>query len=65
LEIGSVVYTMHLSKTGDFVRKFVDNLGGRVVFEKKYKFQIKHTFNFHKKEKTEFEITVFKVMVIK
>lgn len=65
LEIGSVVYTLHLSKTADFVRKFVDNLGGRVVFEKKYKFQIKHTFNFHKKEKAEFEITVFKVMVIK
>lgn len=65
LEIGSVVYTLHLSKTADFVRKFVDNLDGRVVFEKKYKFQIKHTFNFHKKEKAEFEITVFKVMVIK
>jgi len=62
LEIGSIVYTLHLSKTGDFVRKFVDNLGGRVVFEKKYKFQIRHTFNFHTKEKKEFTVTLFKVI---
>ncbi len=65
LEIGSVVYTLHLSKTEDFVRKTVEKLGGRVVFEKKYKFQIRHTFNFHKKEKAEFEVTLFKVKVIK
>jgi putative methylase len=65
LEIGSVVYTLHLSKTADFVRKFVDNLGGRVIFEKKYKFQIKHIFNFHKKKKAEFDVILLKVMVIK
>lgn len=62
LKIGSIVYTLHLSKTGDFVRKFVGNLGGRVVFEKKYKFQIRHTFNFHTKEKKEFTVTLFKVI---
>lgn len=62
LEIGSVVYTLHLSKTEDFVRKSLEKLDGTVVFEKKYKFQIRHTFNFHKKEKAEFDVTLFKVV---
>jgi len=58
---GKVVYSIHLSKTEEFIELLVDKLGGKLVWKKKYIFPINRMFFFHTKEKMNFEVTLFKI----
>lgn len=58
-EIAKVVYTLHNANTENFVRKFVR---GKITFEKKYDFRIKHLFSFHRKKEIEQEVILFRIL---
>ncbi|MDI6707617.1 MAG: METTL5 family protein [Candidatus Thermoplasmatota archaeon] len=60
LELAPVVYSFHLTETKNFVKAFVESLNAGITFEKIYKFPIKYTFKFHRKEKLEFEVSLFR-----
>ncbi|MEW6069169.1 MAG: METTL5 family protein [Candidatus Thermoplasmatota archaeon] len=60
LELAPVVYSFHLAETKNFVKSFVESLNANITFEKIYKFPIKYTFKFHRKEKLEFRVSLFK-----
>ncbi|MFQ6060231.1 MAG: METTL5 family protein [Thermoplasmata archaeon] len=62
LSISPVVYSLHLSKTEDFVRRKAYLLGARITHSKKYKFLIPHTFHFHEKREKEFDVTLFRLV---
>ncbi|MFO7618195.1 MAG: METTL5 family protein [Thermoplasmata archaeon] len=62
MEIADVVYSMHNSCTAKFLRAKVSNAGRSVELEKKYKFEIRHTFDFHTKEKAFFEVTLMRTV---
>lgn len=57
-EIAHVVYSLHLSKTIDFVLRNIAYCGATVTMTKSYKFIIPHTYAFHRKEKKDFEVTM-------
>jgi putative methylase len=62
LAISPVVYSLHLTKTEDFVTKEADLLGARITHSKKYKFSIPHTYEFHEKKEKEFDVTLFRLV---
>jgi putative methylase len=62
LELAEVTYSLHLAKTQEFVRLLVEKLGGKIDITKSYEFPIKHMFEFHKKEKVEYTITLFRIV---
>jgi len=61
-EIAKVVYTLHLSKTIPFIEKMISSLNGEITYYKDYIFPIKHTFDFHDKEKVNYEVTLLRIL---
>ena len=61
LAISPVVYSLHLSKTEEFITKEADLLGARITLTKEYRFPIPHTYPFHKKREKEFDVTLFRL----
>ncbi len=61
LSIGRTVYTIHNSRTERFVQREIEVLGGTVTSKKNYQFEIKHTFDFHRKERETFDVTLFRI----
>ncbi len=62
LSIAPVVYSLHLSKTEDFIAKEADLLGARITHTKNYKFLIPYTHPFHKKKDKGFDVTLFRLV---
>ena len=60
-EIAAVIYSLHLTKTVPFIEKMVSSLESKIDFRKNYKFPIKHTFDFHNKEKVEYDVTLLRI----
>jgi putative methylase len=61
LELSNIIYSLHLSKTDEFIELLVKKLGGEVLWKKRYIFPIAHMFAFHSKEKVNYEVTLFKI----
>lgn len=60
LECAPVVYSLHLSETRGFVRKLCAELGVGVQEVKNYKFEVRHMFPFHTREKRHFDVSLFR-----
>ena len=61
LELSSVIYSLHLTKTISFIKKLVEKNSGNIIFCKDYNFPIKWSFDFHKKNKINYEVTLLKI----
>jgi putative methylase len=61
LSLSNVVYSLHLTKTQDFIEKETSKLGGIITDRKTYEFEIRYTFEFHEKEKAHFDVTLFRI----
>ena len=61
LAISKVVYSLHLTKTREFIDREVRKLGAMITHTNRYEFEIKHTFEFHTKEKERFDVTMFRM----
>jgi putative methylase len=61
LEIAAVVYTMHNSKTMDFLEKEVGALGRTITHRKHYSFEIRHSFRFHRKERESIDVALLRI----
>jgi putative methylase len=57
-EIAPVVYSLHLSKTQDFVMRNIEYCGATVTLTKSYKLLMPHTYPFHRKDRKDFEVTM-------
>jgi putative methylase len=62
MEIADVVYSMHNSGTMDFLRAKISKSGWQFSLERNYKFEIRHTFDFHRKEKQYFDVTMMRMV---
>ncbi len=58
---GKVIYSLHLSKTEEFVSLLVGKLGGEILWKKVYRFPIEHMFKFHTRETVVYDVTLFKI----
>jgi len=61
-ESANVSYSFHMAETRDFVIDYYERLGGKVSHEFFYKFPIKHSYDFHKKESKDIEVIVLRVI---
>ncbi len=61
MESGDVIYTIHMSETREFIEKLANGQGFKIDMKRKYPFEIRHTFKFHKKEKQIFDVTMFRL----
>ncbi len=61
ISIADTIYTIHNSRTEDFIRNEVKKLGGIVTLTKEYEFEIRHTFDFHREERVFFNVTLFRI----
>ncbi len=61
LELASVSYSLHLAETQEFVESLVRSHNAKGEAQKRYKFEIPHTFAFHKKAKKDVEVILFRV----
>jgi putative methylase len=52
------VYSLHNARTVEFLTRMVTAMGGEVFFQKRYKFEIPHMFEFHDKRKKEIEVAL-------
>ena len=60
-EISKMIYSLHLTKTIDFIEKMISSLSGEIKYYKKYVFPIKHTFSFHNKQSSKIDITLLRI----
>jgi len=61
-EIANIIYSLHLTKTIDFIEKMVLSLGGEISYYKKYVFPIKWSYEFHKKKKVNYDVTLLRII---
>ncbi len=61
IEISTVVYSLHLAGTEGFVMSLIASTGASGEIQKRYKFEIPHTFAFHKKAKADVEVALFRI----
>ncbi|RLF39839.1 MAG: RNA methylase [Thermoplasmata archaeon] len=50
MDIASTIYSLHLTKTLNFIRQLVESKGREINFEKEYRFPIRRMFFFHNRE---------------
>ena len=61
-ELSNVIYSLHLTKTIEFIEKMIASLDGEITFVKEYIFPIKHTYFFHKKKSLDCEVTLLRIL---
>jgi putative methylase len=62
MEIAHSTYSLHLAGTEDFVMSLIRSAGGSAAIQKRYKFEIPHTFAFHRKAKAVVEVALFRIV---
>lgn len=61
MELSDCVYSIHMANTLDFVEKYSLKNGRNVTYSKTYKYEILHTFSFHKKKKHTVDIVAVNI----
>lgn len=61
VDIAGVVYSFHKAETEEFVRKKVEELGRKATHILRYRFPIPHMFDFHRSEKEEVDVALFRI----
>jgi putative methylase len=59
-----VIYSLHLAETEPFVRTLYEKLGAEVLGSKTYKFEIPHTYQFHRRENEEIEVVALRAGMV-
>ncbi|MEF8873049.1 MAG: METTL5 family protein [Candidatus Thermoplasmatota archaeon] len=57
------VYSLHNAKTVDFLEKFIKDRGHCIFWEKRYMFEINRQFDYHEKEKENFEVVLLGINI--
>ena len=61
MALSECVYSIHMAETLDFVEGFCAERGRSVTWRKTYKYEIPHTFSFHKKAKMSVDVAVVNI----
>lgn len=61
MKVGRVVYTFHNAETEAWVNGKVAEQGGTVTDRLRYAFPIPHTFDFHRKERVDVPVVLFRI----
>ena len=58
MELSDSVYSIHMETTFPFLQKYVRERGKEIVYHKRYKYQIPHTFSFHSKREHDVDVVM-------
>lgn len=61
LKIARVVYSIHRAGTEEFIERFVEECGGRIVGSLPVRIPIKWRFPFHRREVEEFDAVIYRI----
>ncbi len=61
MEISSTIYSLHLTKTLNFIREMIKTKGREISFKKRYSFPIRRTFFFHEKRVSYQDISLIRI----
>jgi putative methylase len=62
MDVADVIYSIHNSGTLPFLRQRIEKAGHIPDLEKNYKFEIPHTFEFHRKDKMNIDVTLLRIV---
>ncbi|QLH74634.1 MAG: methyltransferase [Methanomassiliicoccales archaeon] len=57
MAVADVVYSLHMSETIGFLAQYASERGFVIEFQKRFKFDIPHTFAFHRKSRKSFDVS--------
>ncbi|OPY33039.1 MAG: ribosomal protein L11 methyltransferase [Methanomassiliicoccales archaeon PtaU1.Bin124] len=57
-ECADCIYTLHMTETLDFLARLVSSRGFAIENQKRFKFDIPHTFAFHRKSRKSFDVSL-------
>ncbi len=60
MELCNTIYSLHMSDTSDFIRKFAEKRSWRIEYSNEYRFPIPHMFFFHTKPSGDIRVSCFK-----
>ena len=60
-EVAPVVYSFHMADTEDWVRREASGAGFTITHKNKYVFAIRHLFDFHRKERLDIDVLLFRM----
>jgi putative methylase len=61
LKAGKVIYTMHKSATRDFIRRYIERLGGKATDINSVKFALPYSYGYHKKRIKMIEVDIYRI----
>jgi len=61
LKAGKVIYTMHKTTTRDFIIEYIKRCGGAVTELAQVKFDLPHSYSFHKKRIKRIEVDIYRI----
>ncbi|MFQ5800194.1 MAG: METTL5 family protein [Candidatus Hydrothermarchaeales archaeon] len=61
MQMGKVIYTMHKTTTRDFIKKYIEKLGGRITDIDTVDFSLPYSYCFHKKRIKRIEVDVYRI----
>ncbi len=64
LILSKVVYSLHLTKTQKFIEREASKHQSMITHKIRYKFEIRHMFEFHTMEKKHFDVMMFRMVRI-
>ena len=63
IECADVVYTLHNAKTMPYLDALIAEMGVKLDVKKTYKFEIRHMYEFHRKERVWVEVVMYRLEV--
>ncbi len=60
-ETGKVIYSMHKTSTREFIKDYVEKLGGEITEIAPVDFVLPHSYRFHKKRIKNIEVDVYRI----
>lgn len=61
ISMAPVVYSIHNASTTRFLERMIASLDRKIAFQKSYKFQIPHLFEFHEKSKKDIDVVLLRI----
>ncbi|MCL2142863.1 MAG: METTL5 family protein [Methanomassiliicoccaceae archaeon] len=61
MELCDTVYSMHMGTTSGFVKEYIESAGRELCYQRRYRFNIPHTFSFH--SKAEHNVDVIMIII--
>lgn len=60
MKMGKIIYSLHNGVTRPFLLREIERLGGKVLYEERYRMEIDHRYHFHTKEKMMIEVILLR-----